>query len=88
MTPQDAYEGLREWIGTALLSILGWLGVDIVRKFRGHGRRLAALEREHVTRADLDKLRDELSDTVTSACGRIESRTDDILLHLAKRDPR
>lgn len=85
MSLQEALHGAGEWIATAVMGVLGWFSLDTVRKFRGHGRRIGVLEASSVTRDDLETLRLQVDQTITNACDRIERRTDEILLHLAKR---
>lgn len=86
MTPEEtAFEAAREWLGTALLGILGWLGIDIVRKFRRYGTRIATLEAERIkseatriTRIDFDQLTASVTQQIAHNQLRTEERFDEV----------
>lgn len=79
---------LPESLVTAFASLVGWLAHRAIKKVDEQEARLAALERDSVTKADLEDLRESHSQAITHACARIETRTDQILLHLASLDQR
>lgn len=85
---------MRDWLEAhvpesvlaALLSLVGWWVQRKIARSERLEERVAALERDKVTKADIRDLRESMEDTVTRSSARVESRTDEILLHLARRD--
>ncbi len=67
-----------------LLALIAWLLRRGVGKVDGHEARIAGLEKDRVTRDDLDELRASLTATVAHAQERTETRLDRILERLAK----
>lgn len=83
MTPeQTAFEAAREWVGTAIMGVLGWLGLDIVRKFRLHGKRINALELDHVSRSEI---KDEFDETRASFTASLQNEHTQIIAAIDKR---
>lgn len=79
---------LPEAFVTSLLTALGWWVQRKIARSEALEARITALERDKVTKADIEDLRESMNHTITLGNTRIESRTDEILLHLAQRDSR
>lgn len=79
---------LPESIVSAFATLVGWLAHRAIRKVDEQEERIKHLENSHATREDLEDLRESMNHTLTNSLARIESRTDEILLHLAERDRR
>jgi hypothetical protein len=77
---------LPESLITAFATLVGWLAHRAIRKVDEQEDRIARLERDSVTKQSIDDLRVQLDRSITSALARVESRTDEILLHLASQD--
>lgn len=86
MTPEAAFGAAVKWLATAFMGLVTWFGLDQIRKVRGHGVRIAKLEREQVTRQDLkdqlDEVRSSFNATVQNEhsliTNAIEKRFDDL----------
>lgn len=87
---------MREWLENhlpesvfaAIVALVGWLAQRAIHKVDAHEARLAELEKNSVTKETIDELRQSMNYSITHAFARVESRTDEILLHLAQRDDR
>lgn len=79
---------LPESIFALVTALVGWLAQRAIAKVDRHEDRLAELERNSVTKETIDELRQSMNFSITHAFARVESRTDEILLHLAQRDDR
>lgn len=79
---------LPESLLAAFFAIVGWWVQRKIARADALEARIAALERDKVTKADIDDLRESVDRTIERSFARIESRTDEILLHLAERDRR
>lgn len=69
-------------------TLVGWLAQRTISKVDAQEARIANLEKKQATREDLEELREAMNGTLTRSLARIESRTDEILLHLASREDR
>lgn len=73
---------------TSLLATVGWWVQRKIARSEALEARITALERDKVTKADIEDLRESNNEAITRGFARVESRTDEILLHLAQRDSR
>jgi copper homeostasis protein CutC len=69
-------------------TLVGWLAQRAINKVDAQEERIAALERDKVTKENIEELRESMNASITHAFARVETRTDEILLHLARRDQR
>jgi hypothetical protein len=79
---------LPESLVTAFASLVGWIAHRAITKVDAQEARIRSLEESRVKREDLEDLREAFNATLTHSLARIESRTDEILLHLAERERR
>lgn len=79
---------LPESIVAAFVGLVGWLAQRAIRKVDAQEARIALLERDSVTKETIDELRESMTSSITHAFARVETRTDEILLHLARDDRR
>jgi hypothetical protein len=76
------------WFYAAFGGLVIWIAKRATAKVDAQESRIALLELQQVKREDLDSLRRSVDEALTRTCARIESRTDEILLHMARRDDR
>lgn len=81
--PNWLLEHMPESVTAVFLAISAWFAQRGAR-LRGIGRRVSKLEQDRVTREDLELLRGRMEDAFTTGIERVERRTDEILLHLAR----
>lgn len=74
-----------ESLMTFLLALLGWWVQRKIARSDALEARVQALERDKVTKENIEELRESLERTITHSNARVEARTDEILLHLAAR---
>lgn len=72
----------------AMLSVVGWWVQRKIARADALEARIVALERDKVTKDNIEELRESMTSSITHAFARVETRTDEILLHLAQRDSR
>lgn len=78
---------LPESVVTIIAFVTAWFTQRGAR-LRAHHKRIQKLETERVTREDFDELRESMNATFTNGMDRLERRTDEILLHMARKDYR
>jgi hypothetical protein len=79
---------LPESFVTAFLGALGWWVQRKVAHADALEKRVAALESDQVTSGDISALREHIDRSISGSLARVEQRTDEILLYLARRDGR
>lgn len=68
----------------AFFGLVGWWVQRKIAKTEALEARVLALEKDKVTRDDIDDLREHIDASITRSLARVETRTDEILLHLAR----
>ena len=79
-------EHIPESIAAFLVTVVGWMAQRAIAKVDRQEERIAALERDRVTKQDFDELRESMNATFTHGMDRIERRTDQILFRMARDD--
>jgi hypothetical protein len=77
-----------ESLMAAFFAAVGWWVQRKIARADALEDRIQALERDKVTKADVEELRESMVASITNSFARVESRTDEILLHLAQQDRR
>lgn len=79
---------LPESLMGSVVGVIGWWMQRKIARADALEARVQALERDKVTRDDIDELREHIDASITRSLARVETRTDEILLHLARKDDR
>jgi hypothetical protein len=81
-------EHIPESLTAAFFAVIGWWVQRKIARSEALEVRIQALERDKATKTDIDDLREHIDASITRSLARVETRTDEILLHLARRDMR
>jgi hypothetical protein len=79
---------LPESVLAAMFAIVGWWIQRKIARSEALEARIAALEKDGAKRGDIEALREHIDTSITRAVARVETRTDEILLHLARQSDR
>jgi hypothetical protein len=81
-------EHLKEWFFAAFGGLVIWIAKRATAKVDALEARTAALERDKATRGDIEALREHIDRSIAQSAASIGSRTDQILMLLARKDGR